>query len=207
MSGGVPGVPQLSRLSRRPSVRRSTTRSCTVSRMLAHARGGRYRRRRLRSPLQGIQSATRRGPSRSGSVDSETPERLISTSPVESLERAVDQDAPWRSTGSPTSGMPYRAHVEESQGFSVVREFVGHGIGTVAARGPAGAEFRATGARCAPQGPGLVLAIEPMVNVGTVRGSSIDADGWTARTKDGSLIRPLRVLGSRHRDVALEGPG
>jgi methionyl aminopeptidase len=73
----------------------------------------------------------------------------------------------------------------EAQGFSVVREFVGHGIGTslheepqIANYGPAG-----KGPRLAE---GMVLAIEPMVNAGKP-GVTVLADGWTAVTKDGSL--------------------
>jgi methionyl aminopeptidase len=73
----------------------------------------------------------------------------------------------------------------ESQGFSVVRDFVGHGIGTALHEEPQVPNFGDPG-----RGPrlkaGLVLAIEPMVNAGTAA-VEVDADGWTARTKDGSL--------------------
>jgi methionyl aminopeptidase len=81
-------------------------------------------------------------------------------------------------------GAAVQAHVE-ANGFSVVREFVGHGIGTslheepqIANYGPAG-----RGPRLAA---GMVLAIEPMVNIGdpSVR---VLADGWTAVTRDSSL--------------------
>src|SRR4029077_18854245 len=77
-----------------------------------------------------------------------------------------------------------QAHIE-SHGYSVVREFVGHGIGTSLHEDPQVPNYGAPGA-----GPvlkeGLALAIEPMVNVGgpAVR---IHADGWTASTIDGSL--------------------
>jgi methionyl aminopeptidase len=67
----------------------------------------------------------------------------------------------------------------------VVREFVGHGIGTSLHEDPQVPNFGDAG-----QGPrlkpGLVLAIEPMVNVGE-SGVKVDADGWTARTADGKL--------------------
>ena len=75
-------------------------------------------------------------------------------------------------------------HVEAG-GYSVVREFVGHGIGTSLHEDPQVPNYGAPGA-----GPvlkeGLTLAIEPMVNVGdpAVR---IHPDGWTASTVDGSL--------------------
>ncbi|MEE8217371.1 MAG: type I methionyl aminopeptidase [Vicinamibacteria bacterium] len=73
----------------------------------------------------------------------------------------------------------------ESRGYSVVREFVGHGIGTslheepqVPNYGPPGRRERLV--------PGMCLAIEPMVNT---RGPEVEvlADGWTAVTRDGRL--------------------
>ncbi|MBI1951398.1 MAG: type I methionyl aminopeptidase [Acidobacteria bacterium] len=75
-------------------------------------------------------------------------------------------------------------HVE-SHGYTVVREFVGHGIGTSLHEDPQVPNYGTPGS-----GPvlkaGLVLAIEPMVNLGgpAVR---IHPDGWTASTIDGSL--------------------
>jgi methionyl aminopeptidase len=73
----------------------------------------------------------------------------------------------------------------ESHGYTVVREFVGHGIGTklheepqIPNYGPAG-----RGPRLAE---GMVLAIEPMVNFGKPA-VKVLGDGWTAVTKDGSL--------------------
>jgi methionyl aminopeptidase len=73
----------------------------------------------------------------------------------------------------------------EAQGFSVVREFVGHGIGTALHEDPQVPNFGEPG-RGPRMRPGLVLAIEPMVNAGAP-GVEVDADGWTARTQDGSL--------------------
>jgi methionyl aminopeptidase len=75
-------------------------------------------------------------------------------------------------------------HVEAG-GFSVVREFVGHGIGTALHEDPQVPNFGNSG-RGPRLKPGLVLAIEPMVNAGGA-GVKIDSDGWTARTADGSL--------------------
>ncbi len=73
----------------------------------------------------------------------------------------------------------------ESHGYSVVREFTGHGVGTSLHEDPQVPNFGEPG-----KGPklktGLVLAIEPMVNAGKC-GVKMDADGWTARTEDGSL--------------------
>ncbi len=73
----------------------------------------------------------------------------------------------------------------ESQGFSVVRDFVGHGIGTALHEDPQVPNFGEPGRGPRLQ-PGLVLAIEPMVNAGSPA-VQVDEDGWTARTRDGSL--------------------
>jgi methionyl aminopeptidase len=71
----------------------------------------------------------------------------------------------------------------EPLGFSVVREFVGHGIGRKLHEAPQLPNFGAPG-----QGPrlkpGMTLAIEPMINAG-VAGVRILEDGWTAVTQDG----------------------
>jgi len=73
----------------------------------------------------------------------------------------------------------------ESNGFSVVRVFVGHGIGTKIHEEPEVPNFgrAGTGPRLEP---GMVLAIEPMVNAGTYE-VEILQDGWTAVTKDRRL--------------------
>ncbi len=81
-------------------------------------------------------------------------------------------------------GHAVQEHVEAG-GFSVVREFVGHGIGTALHEDPQVPNFGNSG-RGPRLKPGLVLAIEPMVNAGAA-GVKIDPDGWTARTADGSL--------------------
>jgi methionyl aminopeptidase len=73
----------------------------------------------------------------------------------------------------------------EAAGFSVVRELVGHGIGRSMHEDPQVYNF-GPGGRGPELRPGLVLAIEPMVNAG-VSGVMFDDDGWTARTEDGKL--------------------
>jgi methionyl aminopeptidase len=73
----------------------------------------------------------------------------------------------------------------EAQGFSVVREFVGHGIGAALHEDPQVPNFGEPG-KGPRLKPGMVLAIEPMVNAGRAE-VKVDADGWTARTEDGSL--------------------
>jgi len=74
-------------------------------------------------------------------------------------------------------------HFVERRGMSVVREFVGHGVGRSMHEDPQIPNFgrRNTGAKLFP---GMTLAIEPMVNFGAPA-VKIDADGWTARTQDG----------------------
>jgi len=77
-----------------------------------------------------------------------------------------------------------QGHVEQ-HGFSVVRDFVGHGIGRQLHEEPQVPNYGKPG-----QGPrlkpGMALAIEPMVNMGGV-GVKVLEDGWTAVTSDGSL--------------------
>jgi methionyl aminopeptidase len=81
-------------------------------------------------------------------------------------------------------GAAVQQHVE-AQGFSVVREFVGHGIGTSLHEEPQVANYGPAG-----HGPrlseGMVLAIEPMVNAGKPA-VKVLSDGWTAVTRDKSL--------------------
>ncbi len=73
----------------------------------------------------------------------------------------------------------------EANGFSVVREFVGHGIGTRLHEDPQVPNYgtRGHGARLRE---GMVIAIEPMVNAGTPGARVLD-DKWTAVTEDGSF--------------------
>ena len=72
----------------------------------------------------------------------------------------------------------------EANGFSVVREFVGHGIGTKLHEEPQVPNFRSGGADTRLR-EGMVLAIEPMVNSGRPEAKVLD-DKWTAVTADGS---------------------
>src|ERR1700727_401707 len=75
--------------------------------------------------------------------------------------------------------------VVEADGFSVVREFVGHGIGTRMHEDPQVPNYGQRGMGTKLRA-GMVLAIEPMVNVGKP-GVQVLSDGWTAVTEDGSL--------------------
>ncbi len=115
-----------------------------------------------------------------GRVGDDTAQLLRVTE--EALERAIAQVR----VGGRISdiGHAVQRHVE-SHGFSVVREFVGHGIGASLHEEPQIANYGEPG-RGPRMAEGMVLAIEPMVNMGrpAVR---VLADGWTAVTRDGSL--------------------
>lgn len=73
----------------------------------------------------------------------------------------------------------------ESNGFSVVREFVGHGVGRTMHEEPQVPNF-VDGKSSPKLRPGMTIAIEPMVNAG-MPGVKILNDGWTVVTQDGSL--------------------
>lgn len=73
----------------------------------------------------------------------------------------------------------------EPKGYSVVREFVGHGIGPTLHEAPSIPHYGTAG-KGKRLKPGMVITIEPMINTGTWR-SKMDDNGWTARTIDGGL--------------------
>jgi methionyl aminopeptidase len=112
---------------------------------------------------------------------SEEAKRLLAVT-EEALRRAVAQVRPGGRLGD--IGYAVQRYAE-SNGFSVVREFSGHGIGTALHEDPQIPNYGAPG-KGTKLRPGMVLAIEPMVNAGA-SGVRMDADGWTARTEDGSL--------------------
>jgi methionyl aminopeptidase len=115
-----------------------------------------------------------------GSVSREAEDLMRVTR--ESLHRGIEAARPGRRLSDVSATIQQHA---ESRGYSVVRDFVGHGIGTSLHEDPQVPNYGTPGS-----GPilkeGLVLAIEPMVNAGApaVR---IHDDGWTASTVDGSL--------------------
>jgi methionyl aminopeptidase len=100
----------------------------------------------------------------------------------ESLYKAIEAARPGNRISD--IGHAVQKHVE-AYGFSVVREFVGHGIGQKMHEEPQVPNYGQPG-----HGPrlaeGMVLAIEPMVNAGSPA-VKVLADGWTAVTRDGSL--------------------
>ena len=73
----------------------------------------------------------------------------------------------------------------EARGYTVVRQFVGHGVGTHLHEAPEVPNFGTPG-RGVRLMPGMTIAIEPMVNAGAA-GVEVQPDGWTVLTKDGSL--------------------
>ncbi len=97
----------------------------------------------------------------------------------ESLELAIEQVVPGNRISDVSKAVQIHA---EQHGFSIVRQFVGHGIGTSLHEGPEVPNFVSKG-----QTPrlieGMVIAIEPMVNLGTHK-VKVLRDGWTVITAD-----------------------
>jgi methionyl aminopeptidase len=108
-------------------------------------------------------------------------ERLVEAT-REALARAIAAATPGGRIGD--IGAAVQGHVEPL-GYSVVREFVGHGIGRKLHEPPQVPNY-GTGGTGPRLRPGMVLAIEPMVNAGRPEVRTLD-DGWTAVTADGSL--------------------
>ncbi|MDD6479069.1 MAG: type I methionyl aminopeptidase [Oscillospiraceae bacterium] len=112
---------------------------------------------------------------------SDEAKRLIDTT-RESLYEAIRMACPGNRIGD--IGYAVQKYVED-RGYSVVRQFVGHGIGTHLHEAPEVPNFGTPG-RGIRLLPGMTLAIEPMINIG--KGDvKIMPDGWTVLTKDGSL--------------------
>jgi methionyl aminopeptidase len=103
----------------------------------------------------------------------------------------VTEEALWKGIAAARAGAPLGAisfaiqRHAESEGFSVVREYVGHGVGREMHEEPQVPNYGPP-----DRGPilrkGMVLALEPMVNVGDWR-TRRDSDNWTVSTLDGSL--------------------
>jgi methionyl aminopeptidase len=99
-----------------------------------------------------------------------------------SLERAIEQVQIGNTVGD--IGAAVQSLVEEN-GFSVVKDFVGHGIGTRLHEDPQVPNYGTKGTLTKLK-EGMVLAIEPMVNAGRPGARVLD-DKWTAVTEDGSF--------------------
>lgn len=113
-----------------------------------------------------------------GKVDEESARLLEATE--QSMVRGIEQAREGARLGDIGQAVQERA---EAAGFSVVRDFVGHGIGRALHEDPQVPNFGKRG-RGRTITAGMVLAIEPMVNAGSAA-VRVDDDGWTARTADG----------------------
>jgi methionyl aminopeptidase len=112
-----------------------------------------------------------------GPIDEESKHLLEVTH--QALELGIQELAPGKRLGD--VGAAVQGHVE-TNGFSVVRDFVGHGIGSAMHEPPQLPNFGKPG-RGQRLREGMVFAIEPMVNAGTWQ-VEVLADGWTAVTAD-----------------------
>lgn len=115
-----------------------------------------------------------------GGVTDEAKKLMAATK--QSLELAIEQCKPGNRLQD--IGWAVQSHVEPL-GYSVVRTFVGHGIGRAMHEDPPVPNYGSPGKGLRLK-PGWVLAIEPMVNAGTHE-VEVLADGWTAVTKDRKL--------------------
>ena len=101
----------------------------------------------------------------------------------QALDLAIQQVRPGNALSK--IGETVQRHVE-AHGFSVVRDFVGHGIGTVMHQAPEVPNFASNRYPGLLLEPGLVIAIEPMINAGGHK-IAVDRNRWTVRTADGKL--------------------
>jgi methionyl aminopeptidase len=115
-----------------------------------------------------------------GNISAEA-QRLLNVT-EESLYKGIAQAVVGNRIGDISNAIQVYA---EAEGFSVVREFIGHGIGSDMHEEPQVPHYGPPG-RGTRLKEGMVLTIEPMLNVGAWK-SKLDSDGWTARTIDGKL--------------------
>jgi methionyl aminopeptidase len=113
-----------------------------------------------------------------GDIDDES-QRLIDVTKA-SLDAAIEQVVPGHRLGDVGAAVEGLA---EAAGFSIVREYVGHGIGTAMHEEPQVPNYGPAG-RGLKLKEGLVLAIEPMVNAGGAQTEVLE-DDWTVVTRDG----------------------
>lgn len=115
-----------------------------------------------------------------GEVSEEAKRLMVATR--ESLEAGIARCVPGMRLYDISAAVQ---DVAERAGFSVVREYVGHGIGRSMHEDPQVPNYGKAGTGPTLK-PGMVLAIEPMINAGRADVRSLD-DGWTVVTADGSL--------------------
>ena len=107
---------------------------------------------------------------------------------LDSLNRGIEKAAPGNDLYDVSRAVQ---ECVEAQGYSVVKRFVGHGIGRMLHEKPEVPNFVPKNSSRLPLKPGMVIAIEPMVAMGTDQ-VEILSDGWTAVTKDRSLSAHYR---------------
>jgi methionyl aminopeptidase len=100
----------------------------------------------------------------------------------QALEEAIQAVRPGARVGDVGAAT---AAYAEGRGYSVVREYVGHGIGRALHEDPPVPNYGVPGSGPLLR-PGMAIAIEPMVNVGTWK-TQLQKDGWTVVTADGGL--------------------
>ncbi len=115
-----------------------------------------------------------------GNISSEA-KRLCDTT-QESLYKAIEQAVAGNRIGD--IGYAVQSYCEE-RGFSVVREYTGHGVGTKLHEDPSVPNYGTPG-RGQRLLAGMIIAIEPMINQGT-KAIKCLPDGWTVKTLDGKL--------------------
>ena len=115
-----------------------------------------------------------------GEIDSEK-RRLLDVTEA-ALEAAIEQCEPGKRLGDVGAAVE---QVATKAGYSVVREYVGHGVGRAFHEDPQIPNYGPPGRR-EVLAPGMTLAIEPMVNMGAAQTKLLD-DNWTVITADGSL--------------------
>lgn len=112
---------------------------------------------------------------------SEEDQRLVDVD-LECLKRGIKAAIPGNRIGD--IGAAIQECVEDENGFSVIRDFIGHGIGKEMHEDPQVPHYGKAG-----RGPrieaGMVFTIEPMIAAGDWK-MKVDDNGWTARTRDGS---------------------
>ena len=113
---------------------------------------------------------------------SEENEKLVDVN-LKALYKGIEAAKPGNRIGD--IGYAIQQYVEGENGFSVIRDFIGHGIGKEMHEDPQVPHYGKKGF-----GPrieeNMVFTIEPMIAVGDWK-SKMDSNGWTARTKDGSV--------------------
>ena len=112
---------------------------------------------------------------------SEEAKRLMDTT-RESLYEAIKMAVPGGKIGDIASAVQTYC---ESRGYSVVREYTGHGVGKELHEDPSVPNYGTAG-RGVRLLPGMTIAIEPMINQGTAK-IKVLPDGWTVKTQDSKL--------------------